>query len=353
MSSRSIPSAAASSFTDKALQVVYVFDHYFIDMKSNYSFLRLSLSLLTLSFVFASCGGSSKSDPEYNLHILPMGESVLYEGEMFQFTAELEPAKAGAVISWSSNDNSVATVDNNGLVVAISPGTATITAKYRKAVAYHPIEVIELPSYSSVDFDLPSGNKWATENLGTTSSSEAGDLYAWGEISPKSWYVPATYQWYASDEKLTKYSTVPFYGHDGYVDGMTTLKLEDDAANIIRKGGWRIPTQADWQELIDNCIWQYGSKGGHYGMFISRVVDGETRTIFLPGTCMVNGEAPSASDRYSSWCYYWSSSLVPNGPKYAYYLDAHYKDGAVIKQINQYINEYRYKGITIRPVWKP
>lgn len=34
------------------------------------------------------------------------------------------------------------------------------------------------------------------------------------------------------------------------------LELEDDAARAILGVGYRIPTQEDWQELLDNCKWE-------------------------------------------------------------------------------------------------
>ena len=42
-------------------------------------------------------------------------------------TAEIIPADAEAVLSWSSSDIEIATVDNEGLVTAVSEGEATIT----------------------------------------------------------------------------------------------------------------------------------------------------------------------------------------------------------------------------------
>ncbi|MBO7626958.1 MAG: hypothetical protein J6S93_05315 [Paludibacteraceae bacterium] len=36
-----------------------------------------------------------------------------------------------------------------------------------------------------VDLGLPSGTKWATENLGTDSIDTVGHYYAWGEIATK------------------------------------------------------------------------------------------------------------------------------------------------------------------------
>ncbi len=54
---------------------------------------------------------------------------TLTEGESITLTATISPDNAtDKSITWSSNNTSVATVDANGKVTAIAPGTATITA---------------------------------------------------------------------------------------------------------------------------------------------------------------------------------------------------------------------------------
>jgi uncharacterized protein YjdB len=54
---------------------------------------------------------------------------TLDAGETQQLAATITPNNAvGKTIVWKSNDKTVAAVDNSGLIMAISPGTATITA---------------------------------------------------------------------------------------------------------------------------------------------------------------------------------------------------------------------------------
>ena len=50
-------------------------------------------------------------------------------GTTAQLTATITPAEAFASITWTSSDESVATVNANGLVTAVAGGTCTITAK--------------------------------------------------------------------------------------------------------------------------------------------------------------------------------------------------------------------------------
>ena len=56
--------------------------------------------------------------------------ATLVEGESLTLSATVTPADAtDKTVTWSSSDETVATVDANGLVKAIAPGTAVITSK--------------------------------------------------------------------------------------------------------------------------------------------------------------------------------------------------------------------------------
>ena len=53
----------------------------------------------------------------------------LFTGDTATLTATVQPEDAtNKTVTWSSSDNTVATVDNNGIVTAVKAGTATITA---------------------------------------------------------------------------------------------------------------------------------------------------------------------------------------------------------------------------------
>lgn len=53
---------------------------------------------------------------------------TLNGGEQVQLHATVEPADAGSAVNWTSSDEKVATVNTNGLVTAVGPGEAVITA---------------------------------------------------------------------------------------------------------------------------------------------------------------------------------------------------------------------------------
>ena len=110
--------------------------------------------------------------------------------------------------------------------------------------------------YVWVDLGLPSSIKWASCNVGAEKPEDYGNYYAWGEVLPKEDYSWATYKYangtYWYDPKLTKYCNDASKGDDGFTDNKTTLEPEDDAAYFNWGGSWRMPTYAEWDELLDN-----------------------------------------------------------------------------------------------------
>ena len=102
-----------------------------------------------------------------------------------------------------------------------------------------------------VDLGLASGLLWAKCNMGTTEPTQPGDYYAWGETSPKKKYYSDNYKYYIWKDydlkRITKYNEE---------DGKTVLELEDDAARANLGVGYRIPTKADWEELLEDCKWE-------------------------------------------------------------------------------------------------
>ena len=98
-----------------------------------------------------------------------------------------------------------------------------------------------------VDLGLPSGTLWATRNVGATYPDDYGDYFAWGETEPKNNYDWNSYKWCnGSYTTLTKYCLNINYGVH---DGLTELKLEDDAAYVNWGSSWRMPTHEQQQEL--------------------------------------------------------------------------------------------------------
>ena len=182
--------------------------------------------------------------------------------------------------------------------------------------------------------DLGLSVKWATMNVGATTPEGYGDYFAWGETSTKDTYGWSTY----FDTNDGGY-TFTKYNNEG---GKTVLDLEDDAAHVNWGGSWRMPTKAEWQELLDNCTWTWATQNGINGYKVTSNKEGYTdRFIFLPAA---GYRSDGDLGDVGSNGFYWSSSLNEGYSDRAWNLgfgsDYHYL----------YYNSLRCFGLSVRPV---
>ncbi|MCR5361048.1 MAG: DUF1566 domain-containing protein [Bacteroidales bacterium] len=175
--------------------------------------------------------------------------------------------------------------------------------------------------YSLRAVDLGLSVRWANGNLGATSPDKYGDYFAWGETAafgkedysnsmnyeynlPHT-YVKTFYSWLTYkfcrglNPTMTKYCTNEEYGIN---DGRTMLLPTDDAAHVIAKSNWRIPTPQEMNELISKCTWVWTSLNGVGGF---QVFGPSGKSIFLPAA----GCRGYSSQRDGDNGYYWTSSI--------------------------------------------
>ena len=145
-----------------------------------------------------------------------------------------------------------------------------------------------------VDLGLPSGLKWATCNVGASTPEGYGHYYAWGETNTKSTYSLDTYT---------------------YTDNKPVLDPENDAARINWGGSWRMPTDAEWQELRDNCTWTWTTLNGINGV---EVKGSNGNSIFLPAAGFRSSNDVFYTGHYGC---YWSRSLDADTPNNAKFVE--------------------------------
>lgn len=100
---------------------------------------------------------------------------------------------------------------------------------------------------------------------------------------------------------MTKYCTQSSFGT---IDNKTTLEREDDAAHVKWGGTWRMPTDADWTELREQCTWTQVAQKGVNGYQVTSKKNGNS--IFLP---LAGFRVETSLLNVGSRGFYWSSSL--------------------------------------------
>lgn len=180
-------------------------------------------------------------------------------------------------------------------------------------------EELKVMGHEYVDLGLPSGLKWATCNVGANSPEEDGGYYAWGEVDIKDEY---------------NYGNCVTYGKSmSDISGNPTY----DVARKKWGSSWRLPTEAEFQELLDECNWQWTAQGGKEGY---KVTGPNGNSIFLPAAGYRDGSSLYDAGEYG---YYWSSAFLESDDRSAFGLYFNSSCRSVY-------GGYRDDGRSVRPV---
>lgn len=164
--------------------------------------------------------------------------------------------------------------------------------------------------------DLGLSVKWATCNVGARKPEDYGDFFAWGETKPKRDYYESNYS---------------------YTANPSTLPMSADAARVNWGGSWRMPTKAELNDLRTKCTWTWTTQNGVDGFLVKR----NGNSIFLPAAGYYWNKDHL---NVRACCIYWSSSIHPDDPNEANYLNY------TKHNQNWVLGDDRFKGKPIRPV---
>lgn len=290
-------------------------------------------------------------------------------GETKTLTATVTPANANMPeLVWRTSNASVATV-SAGTVRAVGNGSCVITASAAdgsEKKAECRVDVAAVP-LSYVDLGLSSGILWATANLGALTEVEHGYWYAWGELegsdgqTGKSDFSWSTYRWChdGSSSALTRYNTDSSKGYNNFNDrdkqhqtrlndywkallmytessSLADYDGEDDAA-VAMNAAYRMPTAAEWLELIAECSWEWTNTNGVNGY---KVTGPNGRSLFLPAAGERTGTQLSSGTGA-----YWTMENDPSDTRRATAFEVAQSNGNAILQAKE-----RCMGLSIRPV---
>ena len=206
-----------------------------------------------------------------------------------------------------------------------------------------------------------NGPYWAECNVGASAPEESGYYFWWGDTvgytrSGGTWYSFGFYSsvtWVSSTgEQMSSSpfspSSCPTYGKDdsellsaGYVDSTGNRAPEYDAATAHLGAPWRMPTDAEFAALTNNCTATWTTTNGVRGCLVTGKGAYADRSIFLP-TAGYGSDSTLGSP--NSQGYYWSSTPDSEDSHFAWHLYFNSNN------FRQYIFYGRQYGLSVRPV---
>ena len=246
------------------------------------------------------------------------------------------PVKVGFVVGDSAAVTK-ATADTIMSKQVSAAGQYSMTYNYKSRPAYYRafVELSDTTYYGTarrvgiayVDLGLASHTLWADMNLGAEEPSGLGYYVAWGDTI-------STRRQFGSNANCDTYDAA----NNNWKDiGLNISNTKYDAARILGKGLWSMPTNTQWQELFD-CTWTNDTIDNVVGY---RITGPNGKSIFLRanGHNYVPTSYPSSTYNVT----YWTANTIRT---------------ALADPNSQYADLYnrslstspRYFGMPIRPV---
>lgn len=206
------------------------------------------------------------------------------------------------------------------------PGKKQSISNSRRSVTpSNPVQKLSCPDGNHphmIDLGLPSGTKWACCNLGASTPEQSGNYYRWGETNPfKEGDTDATYP----------YKNVDI--------GNNIAGTKYDAATANWGASWRMPTENQMKELMDNCTYKWTTLNGVKG---AKLTGHKGGILFFPASGYRGNSSGGLYD-VGRRGYYWSAS--PDGSNYGH--DLGFDSGSWF-----WYGNYRANGSPVRAVAK-
>ena len=191
------------------------------------------------------------------------------------------------------------------------------------------------------------GPYWAECNVGATKPEECGYYFWWGDtvgykrkVSNNGWIS-------VKDGSSFSFGSgnCPTYGKnnsqlqsEGYIDATGNLVAMHDAAAAHLGAPWRMPTEAEFAALSQNCDTEWTTRNGVSGRLVKGRGAYVSKSIFLPAAGYGDD-----SYLYGSHGHYWLSMPISDYSNYAWSL-------SFSSSFFGWDYYYRYYGQSVRPL---
>lgn len=272
----------------------------------------------------ATCKVTVKKIDVTSVVVAPKSYRFSEAGEMLQLTATINPSDASVkIVTWSSSNTDVATVDENGLVTCVSAGDAIITAAAEgksdkctiSVTAYGTVKDCQGNEYKTVKLGT---QWWMAENMRATkyspNNTDSKNIsIAIISSGAESKYTPYCINasnkenWYETDHWDTDADAlVSKLGYlynwaaaVGVAEGDKVKSSFSGNRQGICPDGWHIPSASEWHQL-DEFITE--SEGGMAGKHLKTTTGWDKKSEnYKPALDSYNFSILPAGTYYDWW----------------------------------------------------
>ena len=175
------------------------------------------------------------------------------------------------------------------------------------------------------------GPYWAECNVGAMKPEEYGYYFCWGDTV--GYIRNANDNGWVSVEDGRDYSSggvdCPTFGKScselessGYIDSTGNLVARYDAATEYLGAQWRMPSDAEFSDLISKCATTWTESNGVNGLLVTGKGVFASKRIFLPASGPYWSSTPHPSESSCSWCLSFASFHVDRGFLSRYFVQS-------------------------------
>lgn len=355
---------------------------YTIESNTANTVLRSSILVMPAVTLNAAGGGDPEEDDDDDVTyieyvFLSVSSLTMMPNTSYTLIADIDPVDVTyPTLTWSSSDNSVAEVDQNGKVTAKSDGDVTITALAVGGESASCSVIVKTPKMFAagdyIDYVDELGENhgkgvavagviWAPVNCGYEPATTDykgypyGKLYQWGRKYGQGY--DSNDATYPSGDNLIEGPVMPswgssetykdsfFYGSYDWCNQQIDDLWVDSEGKKTKKDpcpdGWRVPTYDELNALRKNYSWTTkDNQNGSYFVGEYTYIEGLPQVFFPAAGCRYYYGGNAGGRGYDG--YYWSSR-----PYYNYYVAyrLNFSDGSA------YMHYYdRASGYSVRCV---
>lgn len=257
-------------------------------MKTNLIYPLLTIAALIL---LTNCTKEDQTAELSGISVTP-SEATIIPGEITALTAAMTPEEYDSdIIVWSTDNGTVASVSQDGIVSAVSPGTATITAHAGPFKSTCTVTVVPFPEPGDYYYEDGSWSRDLKEGL------KVIGLVFYSDNTNRTGKIVSL-----SQEKLCVGPEGEIIGADSQTDGLGNMD--------------KVLAIPDWEDNYPGFCWCYDLTDGYESLFLQWYLPAlvEIRQLMagMCGLSWIPSDTPAQEGEIADW----GDNTMPEYDKY-------------------------------------